>query len=115
MRIRITLIAKEKLISLSITAFKSTGSVPPSGDLFHSTCSISALAKPITGGIPAALRRANPRTASSQRGQPELQGPSGIAIGGIFAPHVGISHFAFLDSALNKTQEANTYQVLASN
>lgn len=61
MRIRITLVAKEKLISLSNAAFKSTGSIRPSGDIFHSTCSISALANSITGGIPGCSSERKPQ------------------------------------------------------
>lgn len=69
---RTTLIAKEKLISLSVTAFKSTGLIPPSQDIFHSTCYISALAKASLGGYPAAPLRANPREALPESEHQEL-------------------------------------------
>lgn len=105
MMIRITLIAKEKLISLSITAFKSSGLIPPSRDIFHSTCYISALANSITGRI---LWQQTPERLSQKAS-------IRIAIGGILALQVGISYFAFLTSVPNKTQEAHTYRVFASN
>lgn len=108
MMIRITLIAKEKSIGLSIAAFKSTGLIPLSRDISHSTCYISALANSITGGIPSCSSESKP-----QRGSPK-KWASGIAIGGILALQVGIPDFAFLSSTPNKTQEANTYQVSAS-
>lgn len=62
-------------------------------------------------GSLAALLRASPRKVPSLQGQPVFRGAPGTATGGIFALQDGISHFTFLNSVLNKTQEANTYQV----
>lgn len=91
MMIWITLIAKEKFISLSIIAFISTGLILPSGDIFHSTCT----GKQHHWGweqIPESEHQELPSVAFQ-----------------LF--RFGISYFASLNSAPNKTQEANTYQV----